>query len=430
DETVAKAEKDFKAASASIQTEQRKWELSLERTADWSLADGLDVQVALDEPGVSGVIGGAARFDRNRVLDAGDHGDFGFYDKFTVTAWINPEIDTGAIVSRSEDKPDGEGWGVYLENGKVQVNLIKRKLDDSIRVETDSAIELKRWHHVAVSYDGSRLAEGVRIYVDGQPQKLNVLLDAINQDFRVKEPLRIGGRGGQQGWFEGMVDEVRVYRRVLTTEQIGMTAEHRPVGEIAAIPEEKRTAGERAKIRHAYLEQGASPAVKTAWSSLRDQRKKREAFVESIPTVMVMEEMAVPRETFVLSRGAYDKPGEKVSRGVPAVLPPLPPGAPDNRLGLARWLVDPANPLTARVTVNRFWQMYFGAGIVKTSEDFGSQGEWPSHLGLLDWLATEFVRSGWDLKALQKTILTSATYRQSSKAAPEAFDKDPENRLL
>ncbi len=111
-------------------------------------------------------------------------------------------------------------------------------------------------------------------------------------------------------------------------------------------------------------------------------------------------------------------------------LPPLPPGQPNNRLGLARWLVDPANPLTARVTVNRYWQMLFGTGLVKTAEDFGSQGEWPTHPELLDWLATEFVRTGWDVKAMLRTIVTSATYRQSSKVTSELLHRDPENRLL
>jgi hypothetical protein len=119
-----------------------------------------------------------------------------------------------------------------------------------------------------------------------------------------------------------------------------------------------------------------------------------------------------------------------VSPGLPAGLPPLPPGAPNNRLGFARWLVDPSNPLTARVTVNRFWQLYFGAGLVRTTEDFGSQGEWPSHPELLDWLATEFVRTGWDVKAMQRLIVTSAAYRQSSKVTPELRQRDPENRLL
>ena len=145
---------------------------------------------------------------------------------------------------------------------------------------------------------------------------------------------------------------------------------------------------------------------------------------------MVMQERPQPRDTFLLVRGAYDKPGEKVAPGLPAILPPLPAGARNDRLGLARWLASPSNPLTARVMVNRLWQMYFGVGIVKTVEDFGSQGEWPTHPELLDWLATEFMRTGWDVKALVKTIVTSATYRQSSSVSRDLLQRDPENRLL
>ncbi len=157
---------------------------------------------------------------------------------------------------------------------------------------------------------------------------------------------------------------------------------------------------------------------------------ERTRIENKIPTTMVMSELATPRDTFVLTRGSYDKPGDKVTPAVPAFLPPLPEGAPRNRLTLANWLMDPANPLPARVAVNRYWQMYFGTGIVKTVEDFGSQGEAPSHPELLDWLATEFIRSGWDIKAMQRLIVTSATYRQSSMVTPELREKDPENRLL
>jgi hypothetical protein len=161
-----------------------------------------------------------------------------------------------------------------------------------------------------------------------------------------------------------------------------------------------------------------------------DLREQRDRLVDSFPTVMVMQDSAMPRETHVLARGAYDQPREKVEPGVPGVLPPIRAGLPNNRLGLARWLVDPSNPLTARVAVNRLWQMDFGVGLVKTVEDFGSQGEWPSNPELLDWLATEFLGSGWNVKALQKTIVMSATYRQSSKVTPELMQKDPENRML
>jgi hypothetical protein len=150
----------------------------------------------------------------------------------------------------------------------------------------------------------------------------------------------------------------------------------------------------------------------------------------TFPTVMVMQELPEPRAAHVLKRGSYDAPGEGVERGVPAVLPGMPKDSPNNRLGLARWLVSEQNPLTSRVTVNRLWQMLFGDGLVKTAEDFGVQGELPSHPELLDWLAVEFRQNGWDVKALLKTIVMSATYRQSSRATPEMLQRDPENRLL
>ncbi len=160
---------------------------------------------------------------------------------------------------------------------------------------------------------------------------------------------------------------------------------------------------------------------------LRNELAKVE---ESLSSTMVMEEMSKPRDTFVLVRGDFRTFGDKVSPGVPASLPPLPADAPPNRLGLARWLVDPGHPLVSRVTVNRYWQQYFGTGLVKTSEDFGTQGEWPSHPELLDWLAGEFIGSGWDIKALQRLIVMSAVYRQSSRVSPELQKRDPSNRLL
>jgi hypothetical protein len=173
---------------------------------------------------------------------------------------------------------------------------------------------------------------------------------------------------------------------------------------------------------------------------LRKAKQARDAAANAIPRVMVMQDVAKPRDTFVLTRGAYDKHEAKVQPGVPASLPPLPEGAPPNRLALANWVVSPDNPLTARVTVNRFWQQFFGSGLVKTEEDFGVQGERPSHPELLDWLEVEFVSpsaSGgrepavpWDVKRLLRLIVTSATYRQSSKVSPELRERDPENRLL
>jgi hypothetical protein len=190
----------------------------------------------------------------------------------------------------------------------------------------------------------------------------------------------------------------------------------------------KRSEADRRELRRYYV---SHPRERRAVAEKVAQLEgERRAIDNRISSTMVMHEMDTPRDTFLLTRGQYDKPGTKVEPGVPAFLPPLPAGAPKNRLSLARWLVDPANPLTARVAVNRYWQAYLGAGLVRTPEDFGSQGEQPTHPELLDWLATEFVAKGWDVKAMQKLIVMSATYRQSSIASPALRERDPENRLL
>jgi hypothetical protein len=418
EQNVAAAERAFQMASKDIGSAQTRWEKSLAAETDWMPDTQLVAKVPIDAP-----------FDGKRVVDAGDKGSFGFYDKFTASAWIEPAGKNGPIITRAEDKEDGEGWGFYLVNGRLQVNLIKRKLDDSIRVETKNAIPAGR-HHVTMSYNGSRMATGVRIYVDGESQPLEIILDAINQDFSTKEPLRIGGSGGFGPPFVGTINDVRVYARVLDRDEVSMLATTRTLQQIAGTPPGRRSPGEQRRMRQAFLALAASPAVREAWDAQERDRDERDAFLDGVQTVMVMQESEQPKDTFLLVRGAYDRPGEKVSRGVPEVLPPLPPDSPKNRLGLAQWLVSESNPLTARVAVNRFWQMYFGTGIVKTVEDFGSQGEWPSHPELLDWLASEFVRSGWNVKQLQKTIVMSATYRQSSAVSPELVSKDPENRLL
>ena len=163
-----------------------------------------------------------------------------------------------------------------------------------------------------------------------------------------------------------------------------------------------------------------------------EQLKKAEADVNAaVPSTMVMQEMAKPRDTYLLdTRRLAENKGEKVTADVPKSLPPLPPGVKNDRLGLARWLTPPNHPLTARVTVNRYWEHLFGIGIVRTSEDFGSQGEWPSNPQLLDYLATEFVTQKWDVKKFMKMLVMSAAYRQSSHVTPELEQKDPENRLL
>jgi hypothetical protein len=212
-------------------------------------------------------------------------------------------------------------------------------------------------------------------------------------------------------------------------------APHEAMGTPASIvavldtPREKRTEKQRNEL-NAYFRERYAGEITEADRALAKAKAERAAFEEAIPTIMVMEEMPEPREAHVLLRGQYDKPGEKVAAALPKFFGEMPAGAPMNRLGLAQWMVKKDNPLTARVAVNRFWEKFFGMGIVKTSENFGSQADWPSHPELLDWLATEFVRLGWDVKAMQKEIVMSAAYRQSARVRPDAMEKDAENRFV
>ena len=399
---LATAEKRLAQLEPQIAAAQAVWEKTAARTA-WTITRGLQARFEQTE-----------QLDGKRFVDAGDVGAFGFFDKFTLAARVTPRGGkNGAIMSRMVEQQEDsafasidEGYRVFLKDGRVQFHLTKRWLDDALRVETEEKLTPGRAQHVAVIYDGSRVAAGVRIFIDGRLQKLRVLLDQLNQTFLTTQPFRIGAGGGPANRFHGQIGDVRIYNRVLSDEDVFVIA-----------------APDSAEARRAqFLAETAPPQLREAKSRVIALREQRTAFIEAIPTVMVMEEMAVPRPAHILIRGEYDKPGERVQPGVPASLGRLPAGAPASRLGFARWLVDEKNPLTARVAVNQLWQMVFGTGLVKTAEDFGSQGEPPTHPELLDWLATEFMRTGWDVKRMMRLMVTSATYRQSSKI--------PDSRIL
>jgi mono/diheme cytochrome c family protein len=383
-------------------------------------------------PHVPGRLAEAVSFDGNSYVDAGGVGDFGYLDRFTVMAWINPAAAGGTVLSKMTDEVQEKGYYVQVLDGRVHVNLIVRWLDDSIRVATTEKLAANQWSHLAVSYDGSRRADGIQVYVDGKPMELRVDLDAINQSFALSnEPFRIGGGGGSTGRFRGAIDEVRIYGECLSGSDILIAATGDDVSQLCQIPAGERTAGQRAKLERHYLEHQADGELRESYRDLVRLRRERAELLRSLPTVMVMQEMEQPRPTYVLSRGVYDKPGERVSADVPARLPKLDvENRLANRLDLARWIVSDENPLTARVAVNRYWQLVFGRGLVNTTEDFGIQGERPTHPDLLDWLAVEFRDSGWKVKSLHRQLVTSAAYRRSSSISADSLAKDPENHWL
>ncbi|TWU09633.1 Planctomycete cytochrome C [Symmachiella macrocystis] len=456
EERLAAAETNFAEFQPAIEQAERDWESTFDwiLAKDWALDRALTAHFPFDgtaentlaeqpvkektgdeeapqEPEYgTGQHGEAAVFDAAQPLPVGEVGNFSYLDKFSVAAWISPrDVERGAIACKMQADEYSDGYEFCLHDGKLQVNLVKRWLDDAIRVETRESLVPGQWYHVALTYDGSRTAAGVKIYINGRAAELKINLDELNQDFNNDRPLLIGG-GGDPQHFEGLIDEVRIYKTQLTAEEIDLLATPDTLQDIAAIQPAERTQRQGNKLRAYFIRKQAPTPQQDAFQELAAVREERDRLVESFPTVMVMLEMHPPRQAHVLLRGEYDKLGDAVQPGVPVSLPPFPSGESNNRLGLARWLISPDNPLTARVTVNRYWQNYFGVGLVKTAEDFGSQGEQPSHPQLLDWLAAEFIESGWDIKALQKTIVMSAAYRQSSKVTHKLWERDPENRQL
>lgn len=401
-----------------LAAEQKKWEKKARKAkADWAVPQGL----------VYSNTGTELKFDGKNSVDAGDKAKFNYMTPYSFSVWIKPENGTGAILSRMEDYWEGSGYGLYLKNGNVHFVATLRYTDISMRLETVEKVKLGEWQHIAFTYDGNRKTKGIRIWIDGKPATIKSTFDELTYPFNPKVPFMIGSGGGLR--FQGAIRDVRVYDRALTEEEALSTYVTEPLAAIAAMPVAKRTAAQRAKLHLAFLDLAMNPKARAALQARDKAQSERDKYYATIPTVMVMEE-GPKRQAYILKRGAYDAHGEPVEADTPAFLPAMKPEWPKNRLGLAYWLVDRGNPLTARVQANRTWQLFFGQGLVKTVEDFGSQGEWPVHLDLLDWLAVEFMDRGWDQRALEKLIVMSDTYRQSSAAPAESWQRDPENRLF
>ena len=396
--------------------------------------------VAGDPTFGTGRIGRAASFDGDTEVSFGTVGGFDRADTFSLAVWLRGRGNLPMAVFQKLDNGQrrrGYEWrfedvalvGIQRWAARLTIAVSSDAPGDGLRIRTRERLRLGDWYHIALTYDGSGKASGLRLYVDGKPFDTEVLQDSLSGAVATDAPLRIGSKA-LGAPFVGEIDDLRLYRRVLPVDQIRQLAVDDVPRAIVSGVTGKRTPAEVAEVRDYFLTYAAPEALRTAHSELKSLRLEKQDLDRQIPTAMVMSELAKPRETFVLARGDYRNQTEKVQPGVPAMLPPLPKDAAATRLSLAKWLVDPAHPLTARVAVNRFWQMYFGTGIVKTQEDFGVQGEPPVHPELLDWLATEFIRTGWDTRAMQRLIVTSATYRQSSKVTAALLEKDPENRLL
>lgn len=410
------------------------------------LADGLRV-----EQGVpvlkDGLHGQCASFDGHSVLQLGDKGNVTCHARSTLSFWMKAEdVSRGVILSRQKKSSTRPGFCVMLDNGHIRFQIVTRWISGVGTVETIAQLQPDEWVHIAVTNDGTQRALGQQIWINGRPATTRIIHNTNSNTGGTSKGaiLRVGGGvAGQR--YRGQIDDLGFYERTLFADEIALLAVRSSVSQILITSPDQRTPAMIRKLRDAaarFARTDTKPAAPSslvrfanAQATLTRLREQRTKLLDSFPTSMVMEERPSPKNTTIRLRGVYNAHGDIVQSDTPSTLPTLPVAEHATRHDFAKWLVSGQHPLTARVTVNRYWQKYFGTGLVKTPEDFGLQGELPSHPDLLDWLAIEFVESGWDVKAIQKLIVLSAAYRQTSRLTGGSMNRkalavDPGNRLL
>ena len=326
------------------------------------------------------------------------------------------------------------GYHLALKDNRLEILMAHTEPYNAI-IEYVNEIPRDQWIHLMMTYDGSSEADGLKVYLNGVEQRTKVESDYLYKSILFNaggqgEPgLQIGARWRGIGARGTVVDDITVFDRELPGLEVFQVFDQDKFQELSTKPTAELDQEEKKDLESYYLTH-LNPSRNKKLQELQALRQQYNETIDTIQEIMVMQEMAKPRPAYILERGQYDVYGESVSAATPESLLPMPEDLPKNRLGLAKWLMHPDHPLTSRVTVNRLWQQFFGRGLVRTAEDFGNQGELPSHPELLDWLAVEFVESGWDVKKMVKLIVTSATYRQSSKTSESIADEDPENVFL
>lgn len=382
-----------------------------------------------------GRFGAAPVISNKSTFDLGSVGDFEKEQSFSYGAWVKvARTNTSAgILARMDVGNSFRGWDLWLNGNSFSVHIIDAWPGNAMKVSTPAnSVKAGTWQHVFATYDGSSRPDGIKIYIDGVAQKLNVDTNTIKADasIRTKTSTRIGQRSNSAFLSGDSVQDVRIFGRELSPKEVTQVANAGPVQNWLTTAEADRTPEQRDTLFHHFLATEDKPYMELSQKRADLEAEKTAIQARSPITHVQKEREGQMPMAHILMRGEYDNKGDQVDADTPAVLHPMREGAPKNRLGLAEWIVDPANPLTARVTVNRFWQEVFGQGLVVTPEDFGVMGAPPSNPELLDWLAVEFRESGWNVKHVFKLILMSNTYRQSSVTTAELRERDPNNDLL
>jgi hypothetical protein len=376
--------------------------------------------------------GNTLRFSGDNAVVLKGSGQFNRTSPFSFSLRLRPaESHPRAVIfhrSRAWTDSGSRGYELVLDQGRPAFALIHFWPGNALMVRATNPLPSHQWTHLTITYDGSSRAEGLRLYANGQPLETTIVRDSLTRDILHRKEwgdadadqieLTLGSRFRDSGFRNGELDDFSIFEECLTELEVALLHPTR-----APVPP---SLDQLAR----WFFQRVDPIKTASLEGVSRLRAEENQLFNDVPEIMVMRERSDRRPTHLLHRGAYDAPGDPVEPGTPAALPPLDPPQPPNRLGLTRWLLDPRNPLTARVAVNRVWQTHFGRGLVPTPEDFGSQGTPPSHPELLDWLASWFIANHWDLKGLHQLIVTSSTYRQSSVTTPEALSRDPDNILL
>lgn len=382
-----------------------------------------------------GKYGQAAYFNEEYdIVTLRKTGEFDQADPFSVSTWISTEKDSAGssqtiIGNTGTVFQYHRGWELVLDStNHVRVRLIHRLPDEFISVSTSVPITANQWQQIGFTYDGSMSAKGISLFVNGIKTDTKVHHDhlertivPINNEMKRDTIPLVVGRSNRLwmedlGLFRGAIDEIKIYDRQLSQWEMASLGE--------ATLDQNST---EIKQDHWYLYDKNLTAER---KKLRETRVEIGMVLDSANEVMVMEEMKIPRKTYILEKGLYNQLGEEVAPGGVDKVLPFSNDLAKNRLGLAEWLFDPNNPIVARVAINRYWQMIFGLGLVKTAEDFGSQGSRPSHPELLDWLAKDFIDHNWDTRYAIKQMVMSHTYRQASYCPEEIREMDPENIYL
>jgi Protein of unknown function (DUF1553)/Protein of unknown function (DUF1549)/Concanavalin A-like lectin/glucanases superfamily/Planctomycete cytochrome C len=392
---------------------------------------------------VPGILSQGLELDGENSVTLTEGGQWERNQPFTFSIWliVPRKFDRCVLLHRSRAWTDSasRGYELLIEDGKLSAALIHFWPGNAIRIVSKDPLPIGDWCQVTWTYDGSSQAAGMKLWINGKQAETSTVRDQLTQAVKGGEAneVTIGQRFRDVGFKNGKVDELRVYSRQLSDLEckllywIDSSAATNEAVEIASSKLKQKLAS----ISNNDLTQHRNfmhPDRKKMLNEVFELREQLAKLSDPIPEIMVMKEQMGERATFVLRRGQYDAPVEQVTRGVLNTIHPLTvaEGKTPNRLDLAKWLIDPKHPLTARVAVNRIWQSLFGKGLVSTTEDFGLQGASPTHVQLLDWLSIHYIQSGWDTKGLIKLIVSSQTYRQSSNARKDLLQSDPDNLLL